>query len=212
MPFYTDPQGRVRPIRGRKGGATAIAAVLAGAVVAGGGLGGGAAVESGAGIRPRTAHSKEAARRGRHDEAWRRMGLRQVRRSVRSASECVAHSYGQVRRFFLRTPCRSLQRALLALDEGDGGRVAVSVAWVRMRDARGAARFRRLEDVHGTGDISPLGGELLGLGGIRFTARHYASRRAGPLVVVAEAEPAAGRPDARLLDAVAEVAAAFPPP
>ncbi|MGH3889748.1 MAG: hypothetical protein ACRDSZ_24830 [Pseudonocardiaceae bacterium] len=44
---------------------------------------------------------------------------------------------------------------------------------------------------------------------VRFTGKRYASRQLGTLVVVAEATPVSGRPDAAVLDGVAAVAAEF---
>ncbi|HEY8371788.1 MAG TPA: hypothetical protein VIL00_03500 [Pseudonocardiaceae bacterium] len=227
--FYTD-NGTVRPITGRKGrgGAFVAAAVLAGAVAAsGGGLGGGAVATGGMAdtavggvdsavtrsIRSRTSAGRNAAQKGQHDEAWRRMGLgRTTARVVRRAATCAAHSFGQVQEFFLRTPCRSLQRALFAVPDTRGGTIAVAVAWVRMRKSRDAVRLRALVDTYGTGNVTPLAGTALGLSGVRFAGKYYDSRRDGSLVVIAEAAPAGGRPDPELMKGVAQVAAEFPPP
>ncbi len=54
------------------------------------------------------------------------------------------NSYGQVRDFFLRNPCKSLDRTLFTLADPDGNTFVVSVSWVRMRQ-RGDVR--RLEDL-----------------------------------------------------------------
>lgn len=139
------------------------------------------------------------------------MKLKRLKRAVERDLRCAAHSFGQVRSFFLRVPCRSLRRALLVLGDGDGA-IVVALAWVRMPSAARAKRFKKLEDTYGTGDISPIAGEVLALGGMRFTGTHYSSRRSGPLTVIAETEPSAGHPTADLLNAVAQVAAQLPPP
>ncbi|GGM51018.1 hypothetical protein GCM10012275_22370 [Longimycelium tulufanense] len=220
--FFTDPQGRVRPITGKSGksGKVVAATVLAVSVAAGGGaLGGGAASIGGAtesavaqGLRAKTAKSRKAAHRGKHDEAWRHMGLRRIKRVARRELRCVPHSFGDTQKFFMQTPCRSLQRSLLAVSDAHDNIIAVSVAWVRMRNAGDATRLRGLVDTYGTGNITPIAGNALELQGIRFIGKHYDSRQDGALFVMAEATPVAGQPDPELMDAVAAVAMEFPPP
>jgi hypothetical protein len=140
------------------------------------------------------------------------MGLRGLTKEVKRELECAVHSYGQVREFFVSTPCRSLQRTLLAIGDAEGNTVVVSIAWVRMRTAVSVERLKRLADTYGTGNVSPIAHEVLGLRGVRFTGKHYASRRTGSLVVIAEATPGSGQPDPAVLDGAAQVAAEFPPP
>lgn len=83
---------------------------------------------------------------------------------------------------------------------------------MRLPNTGSARRFQHLVDTYGTGDVRPLAGELLQLYGIRFTGKHYDSRRRGSVLVIAEAEPVSGRPNTELLNGVAQVAAYFPPP
>lgn len=217
MAFYTDPQGRPRPITARKGGAGATAAAVAVGALVLAGLGG---ADPGGGprgdtlarrVEQRVAPARPEARKGHYEQAWRRAGLRAGKKLLRRELACAPHSFGQVRVFLLRTPCRSLRRALLPGSDGQGNTVVVSVAWVRMSSAAAADRLRRLEDRDGTGDISPLDAELLHLAGLRFTAHHYASRRSGPLLVIAEAEPAAGHPSDETLLTAAHLAVELPP-
>lgn len=223
--FFTDPQRRVRPIAGKSGKRGAGLVTAAALTVALGAFGGGTTGAGGAAsvgtagdvaavrsLRADTAKSQRAARRGRATEAWRRIRVKQVRRAVREETRCARHSFGQVQRFFLRTPCRSLTRVLLVLADRDGNVMVVAVAWVRMRRTADARRFKRLEDTDGTGDISPIAGPALALRSLRFTGTHYDSRRDGRLVVVAEAEPVRGHPADPLLDAVTQVAVELPPP
>lgn len=139
------------------------------------------------------------------------MGLRSVNNAVRRHVNCVVHSYGQVQQFFVTTPCRSLRRELLVVGDGQGNSMVVSIYWVRMRSVAGAIRLRDLADTPGTGNVSPLAGALLGLADIRFTGKHYDSRRSGALVVIAETEPVIGRPDDEVLNAAADLAVEFPP-
>jgi hypothetical protein len=204
----------------KKGEAIAVAVLLASALVSSGGAAlsaataSGGAVESviGQSIQTRITSSSNAARRGQYREAWRRMGLRAISREIRRELQCAVHSYGQVQQFFLRTSCRSLQRALLVIGDADGDTAVVSIAWVRMHNASRAARLQQLVDTDGTGNISPIASAVLEARGVQFTGEHYASRRTGSLVVIAEAAPNTGQLEAEVLDAAAQVAVVFPSP
>lgn len=189
--------------------------VFTAAAIVGGGAG--AAVATGAAesiaaqsIQTRVTNSRSAARRGQTSEAWRRMGLRVVTRAVsreiRRELECTAPSFGQVRELFLSTPCQSMQQTQPVLCDEQGNTIAVSITWVRMPTAVSAERLKRLIDTDGTGSVSPITGQ------VRFTGKHYASRRTGSLVVIAETTPAGKWPNVDMLDGVAAVAAEFPQP
>lgn len=203
-------------------GSTAAAMIGSTAAVGGAPAAGGATVDVAVGrtIQARTTSSRNAARRGQYEEAWRRLGLRAVRSAVRSAArnnatpgqECTANSTGQVRECLQSTPCRSMQRSLLTISDTRGNTIVVSIAWVRMPSAGSAGRLVRLADTNGTGGVTPIAGRTLGLRGVRFTGKHYASRVFGDLVVTAEATPGSGQPAPELLDSVARVASEFPEP
>lgn len=219
--WRTLPDGRRVPISGPAPCEKALAAVvvlLTLTVIGGVGVSGasaaGGAVESvvGQSIQTRITSSSNAARRGQYREAWRRMGLRAISREINRELQCAVHSYGQVQQFFLRTPCRSLQRTLLVIGDADGDTAVVSIAWVRMHNASRAARLQQLVDTDGTGNVSPIGSAILEARGIQFTGEHYASRRTGSLVVIAEAAPESGQPDTEVLDGAVQVAVLFPSP
>lgn len=225
--FYTDEQGRVRPISGKGGGRTAgfVAAAAAAVVVAssGGVIGGGAVGGSMASemldspaavkeIKGRVNSAKNEASKGNRDQAWERMRLRKAKREVRREIRCSARSFGEVRSFFLRSPCRSLRRALLVLDDGHGNSSLLSIAWVRMSVSRRAAELKKLDDRDGTGDIAAPADPLLKSRGVEFTGKHYQSRRKGSLFVRAEAVPLQGHSSSTVLDGVPEVAVELPPP
>lgn len=220
--FYTDPQGRVRPIRGKGTGYVVAGALALGVAASSGGvasIGGGAGEVASAGggtssaqLRVRKSDGQKSARKGDVEAAWQRMGLRQLRRSARQQAECLAVSYGEVQEFFTRTRCTSLERALFVVADGAGNTAVVSVAWVGMANAGDARKFRTLIDRHGSGDIRPLGTPALDLADIRFTGLRYGSDRDGRTVTVAEAENAVGAGfDHETLDAIAEVASYLPP-
>jgi hypothetical protein len=196
----------------------AIAIASAGA----GGIGAGAAGSSASStvaesvaarnVVARKPSSKRSASRGNADQAYRRLGMRGVRRAVEHNLDCLVNSYGQVREFFLRTRCTSLDRALFAMADEQGNPIVVMVAWVGFRSRADAQRFKDLDDVDGTGNISAPGGALLGIAGVPFTGQHYQSRRAGAVTVIAEAEPLAGPVEDAVLDTIAEVAVLLPKP
>lgn len=206
----------------KKGGPLLVAAGLALTMAASGGAldSGGAALSRGSSanstsgqvLKARKAESKKSARKGRIEQAWQRMGMRGSRKASEKGASCVAHSFGEIRRFFARTPCRSLDRVVFGLNNGRGAVAAVSVVWVTMPSRSKERRFRQLLDVHGNGDITPLGSPLLKRYGIRFTGRNYDAQPHGRATAVAEVENASGRFDRDALDAIAEVAAALPPP
>src|SRR5437879_650020 len=103
--FFTDPQGRVRPItpkKGKAGGAAAAAVGVAVVIAAGGGAGGagsvGAATDSSIAqtVTAETQTSETAAREGREAEAWARLGLKELKKVAKKDLECALQSYGQV--------------------------------------------------------------------------------------------------------------------
>ncbi|NKQ53285.1 hypothetical protein HFP15_10360 [Amycolatopsis sp. K13G38] len=218
--FYKDAQGRTRPRFNKKGGVAVAATALAGTVafgasgIGGAGAGGGTAADSVAGqsLHTKTESGKSEARKGRSEQAWSRMGWQQLRRKIEHAAECAVNSYGQVREFFVRDPCKSLDRTLLAVADGNGNTIVVSIAWVRMASGTAARKLTDLADTDGTGNVSPLGAAALGLEGIRFTGRYYSSDRRGALAVISEAAPASGHPDGEEMDAATQIAVLLPPP
>ena len=205
-----------------KGAATilALAGVLVTSALAGGTLAATAAVGSidsviGQSIETRTTNGKDAARRGQYDETWKRLRLKPLRQTLKQINrefQCALRSTGQVQQFFVREPCRSLQRTLIPLADADGNTIVVAIAWVRVFNSNSAIQLADLIDTDGTGGIQPLAGALLGYDAIEFTGQHYAVRRSGDLVVIAEATPWRGQPSGAVLDSIALVAAEFPPP
>lgn len=174
----------------------------------GGGVGaGGTASEAGGLSASRVTQSKQAARKGRADEAWRGLNLRTLRRIVEPAANCAINSYGQVRDFFLRNPCRAMDRTLFTLADPAGNTVVVSVSWVRMRSRDAVSRLKRLIDVDGTGSVTQLGAAALRTQGVRFTGTPFESRQRRDLLVVAEGAVVTGQPDPELFATVVDVAA-----
>ncbi|MGH3830866.1 MAG: hypothetical protein ACRDRS_10535 [Pseudonocardiaceae bacterium] len=169
----------------------------------------------GQGLESRTTNGKESARKGQYDETWKRLGLKRLGQTLKQVDrdfQCALRSTGQVQQFFVSERCRSLQRTLIPLADTEGNTIIVAIAWVRMVNSSGAIRLADLINADGTGGIAPLAGALLGYDGIQFTGQHYAVRRSGDLVVIAEATPWRGQPSGTALDSIASVAAEFPSP
>ena len=222
MTRFITKNGKVIPLSGGGGGKKGAGVVVAGAlaltVAAGtGGIttGGFGATEVGSGgsslrLGPRKAEGQKAARKGDAEGAWQRLGMKQLRRTARQQAECVSVSFGEIREFFVRNRCTSLDRVLFAVADGSGNTAVVSVVWVGLASNGDARRFESLMTRHGSGDIHPLGSHLLDLAEVRFTGLRYGSDRDGRTVTVAEAETASGQVDHDTLDALAEVAAHLP--
>lgn len=222
MEFRTRKDGRVYPLSGsskKKGAGVVVAgaAVLGTAVFGGGGgaVGGSVAADGlSAAARVRVADAQKLAGRGQRGQAWKRLRIKQHGKRYRPQRHlnCVRNSHGEVRTFFVFTPCRRLDRALTVLADPAGNAMVLSVYWVRMRNAAAAREFKKLDDEYGTGNVNPVAGRLLGVAGVRFTGRYYDSRRRGTLVVVAEAEPLGAGPGGETLESVVQVATYLPPP
>ncbi len=147
------------------------------------------------------------------DEVWRDNGLRVVDRATRADDECVSHSFGQVQELLKAVPCVALERMLFTVTDDEGGTAVVFVAWVEFDDRDEAREFKRLEDVHGTGDIIPLSGSLLQISDVPFTAHNYDSDLVDDVtVVIAEAENVTGGFTAEYLDDIAGLAVRTPRP
>lgn len=204
------------------GGVAFAAAVLV--VLAAAGGAGGAALNSGAsgggGAAPAAAESigvrkwdaKRAARAGDAERAMSHLGYAISKQALKQELDCAENSFGQVRDFFLRTPCTSLDRLLLAVGDPAGNAAIVSVAWVTFPGRNQARQFDRVVDVAGSGDVKPLAGAVVGMPDVQFTARHYSSETKDTTITIAEAEPATGHVEPDLLDAMTEVAAQLPRP
>ena len=100
---------------------------------------------------------------------------------------------------------------IFTVTDDAGSTAVVFVAWVEFGDRDAARRFKELEDVHGTGDITPLTGALVQVKDVPFTAHNYDSDVVdGVTVVIAEAENVAGGFTAEYLDDIAGIAVRTP--
>ncbi|MEV6873515.1 hypothetical protein [Amycolatopsis sp. NPDC051128] len=142
----------------------------------------------------------------------KRLGLKTIKKLAKRELKCAPYAFGQVQQFFVRHPCKALSRMLLAVGDGGGNTVVVTIAWVRMPKATEARDLRELADRDGSGNIYALPDALLKRAGVRFTGDHYASRLDGSLLVIAEATSGGGHPEPAVLEDAADVAADFPMP
>lgn len=94
---------------------------------------------------------------------------------------------------------------LFGINDDQGNSIVVSVTWVGFYTRGDAREFKRLDDVHGSGNVTPLVSTLLGLADISFTGHHYQSRPNSKTTIIAEAEPTTGHVSDEVLDAVAKV-------
>lgn len=217
---FITKNGRRIPLDNGKGGAAVAAVVvvlgLTGSAGLGGGVGssgsspGGSAGSSN--VAARKAEGQKAARRGDRDGAWQRMGMRRLNEKLERQWECLSASHGEIREFFTRTPCTSLDRMVIAVGDDVGNSAVVSLVWVGFRNKGDLREFKRIEDRQGSGDVHPLGAPVLGLADIAFTGLNYGVETTGTSITVAEAETATGYVDRETLDALAEVAACLPRP
>jgi hypothetical protein len=165
-------------------------------------------------LKTRRAEARESAKRGKPQEAWSRLKVKELKRAVRRLEregDCVAAASGRVREFLAGTPCTALDRMLLAVGDGHGNAAVISVVRVGFRSKKQATAFERVEAVQGSGDVRPLEiAAVLGVAGVRMTGLHYESRPDGYGMVVAEADTATGHVDGATLDALADVAAFLP--
>ncbi|AXX32487.1 hypothetical protein APASM_5122 [Actinosynnema pretiosum subsp. pretiosum] len=140
-------------------------------------------------------------------DPWADLGLRQTAAAApQTGQDCAAVMFGEVRQVAADRACRSITRTLLVVSDGKGTSAAVAVSWVEFGQRRDAREFRRVEDVHGTGDITPLPGATAGVRDVAFSALHYTSALNASTVIVAEAEPLEGAPGDDLLREITGVA------
>lgn len=211
--------GRPDQPRGKDGrwiprsGAGVLAIGAVGALVLGGGPGagvGGMGTDIAGTADSVSVQARNTGRKSKSDSEWKRLRLRKVRENVENALDCAANSYGQVQDFFLRNPCKSLDRMLITLADPSGNTFVVSVSWVRMRAKNDVRPLKDLIDTDGTGSVHALGWPLLTSQGVRFTGTPFRSRPTGDHLVVAEGAVVSGNPDPALCTASVEAAARLP--
>lgn len=143
-------------------------------------------------------------------ESWERKGEKYVEHAAKADASCVIASHGHVQLFLAQVPCRSLRRYIFAGEDISGHTAVVSLVKVTMYNRTEAIDFKHLLDRPASGDITPLGADVLERAGITFTGLYYKSELVGSTVVAAEAEPDGGPWTAASLKKMAAVALAAP--
>lgn len=145
--------------------AMGVAVTLVASALAGGSVGGAASASgsiSRGGSQARTTITSVADDTLRATVRLQRLG--RYRATVQLSSDgsaCAAHSYGEVHRFFLTNPCRSLHRGLAEVHDRRDRRYAIliAIATVDMPDYDSATKLKELLARFGKGDITQLSRE-----------------------------------------------------
>lgn len=209
----TNANGKAYPLTPKKGGAAA--AVVAGLAIAGTvtvGVNGGFTGQASGSLQVKSGNAKSEAKSGRRAKAWEKLGWRELRDKAETAASCAAGSYGQVREFFLKHPCKGVQRLTVAVADGEGGTVAVSISWVGMYRSDTARQLEELLTRDGTGSITPKTAAAVGYPGAKFDGQYFQADVDGARVAVAEATVADGRPDPETVRLAKDVAVLLPKP
>ncbi|MGH3789080.1 MAG: hypothetical protein ACRDRG_21570 [Pseudonocardiaceae bacterium] len=128
--------------------------------------------------------------------------LGRYRASVQMTSDvtdCAAHSYGEVHRFFLANPCLRLYRGLVQVQDREHV-LLIAIATVEMPDYDTATRLKELFARSGNGDVTQLSRER---GRYRYVTFDHASTkltRRGTSVSVVQAQPVGLTPRTAALD------------
>ncbi|NYH80290.1 hypothetical protein FHR84_003639 [Actinopolyspora biskrensis] len=143
---------------------------------------------------------------------WRHGGSTFTAVDSDAPASCVNHSYGRVKGFFAKHPCRKLRRTLLTVPDRDGATMVVAVSRTTMATAGSAVKLRELVDAQGTGNLEELSRDSLAYADVDFEGKHYSSAREGNTVTVSEAAPRSerGKPDRAALNDAARTALRHP--
>jgi hypothetical protein len=112
-----------------------------------------------------------------------------VQQATDDQTNCAAHSYGEVQKFFAKTPCSSVHRMLTSSNQA-GRNVVVASYVITFKNQGQAKKFNDLVTSDGTGNVSDLLREGITYPGAPKALPDnaaFASRQDGSRVVVAEA-------------------------
>ncbi|WP_157405398.1 hypothetical protein [Actinopolyspora halophila] len=148
---------------------------------------------------------------GEHS-TWRHGGSTFTAVDSDEPESCVNHSYGRVKGFFAKHPCRKLRRTLLTVPARNGATTIVAVSRTTMPTVDSAVELRKLVDAQGTGNLEELTRDSLAYADVDFEGTYYSSTREGNTVIVSEAAPSSehGKPDRAALHDAARTALRHP--
>ncbi len=203
--------GRKVPIGDDKGGkgngavaGAAVAIVLS--AVAGGGVSGATSASGSitrSGSQTRTTITSVADDTLRATTRLQRLGRYRATVQMSSdGSDCAAHSYGEVHRFFLANPCLSLHRGLAEVRDRRDRRYAIliAIATIDMPDYESATNLQELLARFGNGDITQLSRERGRYRHVTFDRALTRWTRRGTAVSIVQAQPVGQTPGAAVLD------------
>jgi hypothetical protein len=116
-------------------------------------------------------------------------GFKATTAKVEFGSNCAAHSYGQVKKFFRSNPCKSLGRAYIRIGEPDQGLILIAVSWVGMPDSSSAEDYKKLVDTPGSGNVTELSREEKLYKNINYTNSAHTSGVHGAAVWNVQVNP-----------------------
>ncbi|NHD17797.1 MULTISPECIES: hypothetical protein [unclassified Actinopolyspora] len=104
---------------------------------------------------------------------WRHGGSTFTAVDSDDPESCVDHSYGRVKGFFAKHPCRKLRRTLLTVPARNGATTVVAVSRTTMPTVDSAVELRKLVDAQGTGNLEELTRDSLAYADVNFEGTYY---------------------------------------
>lgn len=123
---------------------------------------------------------------------WERKGY-QVNTKTRPSTKCEAHSYGQVRDFFVAHRCEYMIRSYGEFLDTKGDAILVAFSWVEMPTQGEATRYLGLVDKGATGNVTELTRDTWKYRNVKFTGLGYKSDIQGRGVWNIQLEPVGRR-------------------
>lgn len=109
-----------------------------------------------------------------------------VRLATSFDTDCAAHSYGRVHKFFESHPCKWLARSYIQIN---GFEVLISISWVMMPNIHLAKRYKHLIDTPDAGNITELSRDTKLYRRIQYTTSTYISGIHGAAVWNVQVQP-----------------------
>jgi hypothetical protein len=117
--------------------------------------------------------------------------------AMRFDTDCAAHSYGQVHKFFQSNPCKWLARAYVQVGFSE---VLVAISWVEMPSVRLATEYKQLVDTPNAGSIAELSRDTTLYRKINYSNGAHTSGINGAAVWNVQARPIAPKTAAEITE------------
>lgn len=129
----------------------------------------------------------------------------ETRLSMDFDTDCVGHSEGEVRDYFLSHPCKHMARAYIQVGDTNRHLILVAISWVEMPGIADAREYLRLVDVD-AGNVIELSRETKRFKNVTYEDRTYMFGIKGTFVWQVEVKPlSAATPDSMVNAILAEV-------